>query len=78
MNEQIQALVDIGYSLADATRIAASAAAFVPSGELSTYLPTAEQLEQGVSGADAERARGQWYATAPDEFARLLDATEQD
>lgn len=74
---QIARLVALGYSLPQATQIVNAALAMVPAGaDPVTWIPSAEQLDNGVSDADAERARNDWYASAPDRYARILDAGE--
>lgn len=77
IESQIQALLALGYPIQAATRIATDAAALVVSGAtLADYLPSAEQLDGQITDADAERAKARWYAEAPSEFVRLLDAPE--
>lgn len=79
MDTQIAALVAIGYSLADATRTAQVALAMLPAGaDFATWVPSAEVLDGPIGDADVMTARNEWYATAPDEFARLLDAGVAD
>lgn len=74
--QQIQELISLGYTIQTATRLVMEAVAMIPEGgSLADYLPSAEQLDGPISEADAERAKAAWYADAPDEFVRLLDAT---
>jgi len=73
--QQIQALVSIGYDIQTATQLVFSAVALLPDGAtLADYLPSAEQLDTPISNADLSVARSAWYADAPDEFVRMLDA----
>jgi hypothetical protein len=75
--QQIAALVAIGYTLADAAAVVSAALALVPPGaDPATWLPSAESLDAPIDDADVAQARNEWYATAPDAFARLLDAGE--
>lgn len=77
--DQIATLVDLGYTLPAATATVHQALALVPEGnDPATWVPTAEQLDDGVGDADVVTARNDWYATAPDLYARLLDATEME
>ena len=75
--QQIAALVAIGYTLPDTTRTVQTALALVPDGaDPALWLPSAEALDAPINDADVMTARNEWYATAPDEYARLLDAGE--
>lgn len=77
MDEQIAALVAIGYSLAEATATVRAALAMVPEGaDFATWVPSAELLDGAISDADVVTARNEWYASAPGEFVRILDAIE--
>ena len=75
IEQQIQALTAIGYTIQAATRLVMEAVTLIPDGgSLADYLPSTEQLDGPISDADVERAKAAWYADAPDEFVRLLDA----
>lgn len=77
IEQQIQTLISLGYPIQTATRLVMEAVALIPEGgALADYLPSAEQLDGPISDADAERAKAAWYAGAPDEFVRILDAAE--
>lgn len=77
IESQIQELLTLGYDIQTATLLATEAAALVMSGStLADYLPTAEQLDTPISDGDLSVARTRWYADAPDEFVRILDASE--
>lgn len=72
---QIQALVALGYGLADATSTVLAALALLPTGaDLATWVPSAEALDAPLRGADLLQARLEWYDTAPAAYKRLLDA----
>ena len=75
--QQIRTLVKCGYSFADAERVVAAAVALVPeTSDLAIYLPSAQELDTPIGEADVTLARAEWYATAPNRYKRLLDATE--
>lgn len=77
IDEQIAALTALGVSLPDAQRSVSWVLTNMPAGESAdVWIPGADLLITDLDAGDVQDARIAWYTDAPDEFKRLLDATE--
>lgn len=75
IEQQIDALITLGFTPADAfTAVMAAIAQMPPGANPDEYIPPIATIQ--VDADDIEDARVSWYETAPDKVKRLLDALE--
>ena len=76
---QVQTLIECGIAPLDAENTIKRVLAMMPEGvDPNTWVPTRTDAEVVITEADIEDSRANWYASVRPEFARLLDAQEEE